>query len=105
MEKITVKELSERIMALEANEQILFYDDEEKNDPPIGVIRLDVLESVVILINYIGGGEPCVIDITVYMEGVTNLESTLLSYIAEERMLYCPLFSDQVYVYIDRDID
>jgi len=65
MKMVTIKELTEMVMTLNAGGTIIFYNQsEDEGDNAYGVTKLNALDAHMVILNYLGGGHPKIIDLT-----------------------------------------
>ena len=88
MKAVSYKELAALLIKLEVGETLHFYENYDKEtgttDGIYGATLLSYFESLVILINYYGGGMPWIMDITSYDESdLEGIQDSVYNYFNE----------------------
>jgi hypothetical protein len=84
MKTVDAAELAALLIKLQPGENLTFYMEYDKisdnTGEAYGVTLVNELDSHVLLINYIGGGSPCVIDITTYDSDLRRITDDIAEY-------------------------
>ena len=82
MREITIREFTEKAMALEPNQAFYIFADQQNGEYRgyFGVTCIKRFEAYHLLVNYMGGGDPFLIDVTTYYSDLHFIEEQFDGY-------------------------